>query len=369
MKIKNILYSIVFCIPFSTMTHAQIIQPHFDKEEFIEVFQLNKAFFSITAAKDVQSLGVPYQRVYISESIGLDNQWALWEHKTKNLAAICIRGTGSSEEGWLENFYAAMTPATGSMVLAEGHTFSYSLAADPRAAVHIGWLIGVAYLSQEILPRVQGLYDLGVRDFYICGHSQGAAISQLLHAYLLSLQRDGTLPEDIYFKSYSSATPKTGNLYFAYYFESCTQRGDAYSIISTADWVPEVPISIQTLEDMNEVNPFQNIEEGIRDAGPFGGIALRTVYHQLTSPLNQARDNYQKYLGKEISKVILKKLPDMQAPGYYPSNNYTQVGPQIVLFADQKYHSQFPADPSSKHYIFTHHLFSPYEYLLDQLDI
>ncbi len=56
----------------------------------------------------------------------------------------------------------------------------------------------------------------GIRNFYLLGHSQGAAINFLVTAHLRHLQKTGRIPADVRFKSYRSAAPKPGNLYFAY---------------------------------------------------------------------------------------------------------------------------------------------------------
>ncbi|MFV0483175.1 MAG: lipase family protein [Bacteroidales bacterium] len=359
---KNIT-AIAVCLLLLCNVNAQMLTPGFDKEEFRELFNLNRGFKSST---NVDSFA--YDRLYTSQSVGLDNQWSLWKHKEKDVAAICIRGTGPSKEGWLENIYAAMVPAKGKLILSEADTFKYALAEHPRAAVHVGWLVGVAYLTKEILPKIDSLHTAGVKDFYILGHSQGGAISNLLHAYLINLRQEGKVAEDLSFKTYSSASPKTGNLYFAYYFEHITHGGYAFNIVNTADWVCEVPLSIQTFDDFNEVNPFTGLKEDIRQASFFKRIVFRSVYNNLTKPLDKARDKYQKYLGEGVSKMIEKRLPDLQVPTYFNSNHYMRVGRSIVLYADEEYYEKFLPDPDDDKYIFTHHLYEPYLYLLDKLE-
>jgi hypothetical protein len=58
------------------------------------------------------------------------------------------------------------------------------------------------------------------------------AISYLLTAYLYHLQKSGRLQADIRFKTYASAGPKPGNLYFAYQYEAMTKGGSHMVLIS-----------------------------------------------------------------------------------------------------------------------------------------
>ena len=175
----------------------------------------------------------------------------------------------------MQNFYAAMVPAKGSLQLGKDIPFNYTLANDPEAAVHVGWLVGMAFLAKEIVPKIETLHQSNTKDFIIMGHSQGGAIAYLLTAYLYQLQQAGQLPKEIRFKTYCSAGPKPGNLPFAYEYESLTQNGWAYNIVNTLDWVPETPISIQTLNDFNSVNPFKNAKKLIKNKNFPKNVALK----------------------------------------------------------------------------------------------
>ncbi len=70
-----------------------------------------------------------------------------------------------------------MVPAQGELKLSNDFTFKYHLAENPRAAVHVGWLIGVAYLAKDILPKIDSCYKKGIKEFIIMGHSQGGALT------------------------------------------------------------------------------------------------------------------------------------------------------------------------------------------------
>lgn len=344
-------------------TRAQQLRPGFNKAEYIELLKLsarttaNSSYYNTIAAPE------RFRMIYQSLPIGLDNLWDLWVD-SNNIAVISIRGTTLKAESWLSNFYAAMVPAKGTLQLSKTETFKYELAANPRAAVHVGWLVSTAFLVKDILPKIDSCYRRGIKDYMIMGHSQGGAISFLLTAYLYNLQRTHTLPADIRFKTYCSAGPKPGNLYFAYEYEAMTQYGWAFNVVNAADWVPEAPVSIQTLDDFNNTNAFMNAKDIIKKQKLPASIALRYAYTRLDNPTKAARNRYQNYLGDMVSKSVKKKLPGFIAPPYYNSNHYVRTGTTIVLLPDAAY---FKIYPESKTDIWVHHLHLPYLYLAEKL--
>jgi hypothetical protein len=257
-----------------------------------------------------------------------------------------------------------MVPATGELQISDTEKFRYQLAANPKASVHVGWLVSTAFLSKDILPKIDSCYKAGIKNFIITGHSQGGGISYLLTAYLYHLQKANQLPADIRFKTYCSAGPKPGNLYFAYDYEAMTQPGWAYNVVNSADWVPEVPLSIQTVKDFNNTNPFVNAKALIKKQSFPKNIALRYAYNRLDKPSRKAQKNYQKYLGKMTAKMVKKTIPGYLSPEYYNSNNYVRTGNYIVLPADADYYALFP---DNNEQIFIHHLHAPYLFLAEKL--
>ncbi|MCD8540624.1 MAG: hypothetical protein LRY55_13320 [Leadbetterella sp.] len=170
-----------FCL-LSCHALGQQLKPGFDKKEYKELLHI----FARTTADSSYFKNFPepehFKMIYQSKPIGLDNLWDLWLDEN-NTAVISLRGTTPKPESWLANFYAAMVPARGELKLDNEDTFSYELARDPKAAVHVGWLLSTAYLSRDILPRIDSLYKKDVKDFLIVGHSQGR--SHFLPANLL----------------------------------------------------------------------------------------------------------------------------------------------------------------------------------------
>ena len=343
---------------------AQRLLAGFDKAEYIEMLKISARF---GAPNYVAAFPAPtnYQSVYRSPIVGLDNMWDLWTHNDNTIAVISIRGTTEKEVSWLANFYAAMVPAKGELQLNQSETFTYELSVDPKAAVHVGWLLGTATMSKDILSTRDSCSKKGIKDVIIMGHSQGGAIAYLLTAYVYSLQKQKVIPADIRFKTYCSAAPKPGNLYFAYEYESLTQNGWAYNVVNSADWVPEVPISIQTIDDFNVTNPFVGAKDMIKKQKFPKNVALKYAYNQLSKPTYKANKNYQKYLGKMASTIVSKNMTGFTPPpAYYNSNHYVRTGNTIVLKADEDYYQRFP---ESKEKIFAHHFHPPYLYLTEKL--
>lgn len=353
-------------LPFLTASaQTGTLKPGFDKAEYQELMYMHALLYDSTMPRQGNyrvPLPTQYDPLYTSDVTGLDNRWALWKNKS-SVAVINLRGTTMKPVGWLENFYAAMVPASGSLQITKDYTFHYHLAENSQAAVHIGWLVGTAYLAKDILPRIDSLYKTGVKQFLIMGHSQGGALSYLLTAHLYSLQKQGNLPKDIRFKTYASAAPKVGNTYFAYEYEHAVDGGWGYNVVNSADWVPEVPFSVQTIRDFNRTNPFKNIEGIIKKQKLIARIGMRHAYKGLRKPSEKAQHNYQKYLGNYAGKIVSKNLPEYSAPAYYKSSNYVRTGPTIVLLADDAYYQKFK---DSDEQVFVHHGLQPYLHLIEQ---
>ena len=363
MKILYFLL-LILCLLSSLPGTGQSLQPGFDKSEYIDLMKLS-AQFGDSAYRAQFPVPSRYQLAYRSAVMGLDNRWDLWIGENET-AVVSIRGTTEKSESWLANFYAAMVPAKGALEISETDTFIYELAGHPQAAVHVGWLLSTAFLANDMLPKVDSCYRAGIKNIMIMGHSQGGAIAYLLTAYLRNLQKQGTLPADIQLKTYCSAAPKPGNLYFAYEYEAMTQNGWAYNVVNSADWVPEVPVSIQTLDDFNATNPFANAKEMIKKQKKLKSrMALNYAYKKLYKPTRTAQRNYQKILGEYTSRSVQKLITGFEPPAYYSSNHYVRTGTTIILLADEAYYGW---NPMNEDQIFAHHFHAPYIYLAEKLE-
>jgi pimeloyl-ACP methyl ester carboxylesterase len=303
-----------------------------------------------------------FKPIYRSPEVGLLNRFDLWV-SADSIAVISIRGTTASKQSWLENFYAAMIPAEGQLILSEKDTFKYKVAKHTQAAVHVGWMLACGYMAKDVIQKIDSCYRTGIKDVIIMGHSQGGAIAFLMTAYLRHQQMENKMASDIQFKTYCSAAPKPGNLFFAYDYEELTKGGWAFNVVNSADWVPEVPITLQTANDFNKTNPFVNAKKTIRKAKFPVDMVVLYVYNRLYKSPKRAVRKYQKYLGRAASKIVKQNLPQYQVPKFFNSSYYVRTGTTIVLYADADYYKLFPDSETN---IFIHHFFEPYLYLTEK---
>ncbi|WP_018344314.1 lipase family protein [Cytophaga aurantiaca] len=348
---------------------AQELKPGFSKEEYIETLKINyKAHIAVNKWMDHTGVSDPqdFNFVYRSPLVAFDNIWDLWKHKSKSIALIAVQGSVQTDASFLANLYAAMIPAKGTLQLDKDFSFTYNLADNPNAAVHVGWFVAMAYMSKTIVPKIDSCYKAGVKDFILTGHSQGGGITFLLNSYLENLKKQGKLPADIRFKTYCSAGPKPGNLAYAYEYENMTAGGWAYNVVNTADWVPDVPFSVQTVNDFTAVNPFRGAKKAIKRMGFPQNIALKHIYNKMSKPSLRAQKNYQKYLGKMVSHAVENQIPNFITPEYYNSNYYVRTGNTIILFPDEAYYNVYSNDSTNPN-IWTHHFPEPYMMLAEKL--
>ena len=331
------------------------LSPGFTAREYLDLLEvMAQNYDSMSNAAGIFA-PLTYTRVYRSPIIGLDNRWELWMRSDK-VAVVSIRGTTEKGVSWLENFYGAQVPAKGQLIMAEKDTFTYNLGAHPQAAVHVGWLLGTAFIARDLLPKLDSLQNAGISELIVCGHSQGGAISILLTSYLRS-QLGSRLSGSWKLKTYASAAPKPGNTYYAYGYEVQTYGGWGFTIVNAADWVPELPIAMQTLRDLNPTNPFVNIK-GIIKAQPFlQRKVMKRAYNRMTRPLNASQKRFTNYLGKYAGKGVVKALPTFVTPAYIESMQYARAGQPVVLMPDSNYYLSYPFKSKK---MFEHHFFAPY---------
>jgi hypothetical protein len=193
------------------------------------------------------------------------------------------------------------------------------------------------------------------------GHSQGGALAFLATSYLY-YHYSQQYP-DLKLTAYCSAAPKPGNLYYAYDFDFITRGNGGFRIVNTADWVPETPISIQTIDDFRLPNPLVDAKSTIKKESFFVRMALNHVYGKLKGGSETAMKRNRKYLGDMLYKQVKKSLPQLEKPSFVYSANYMTAGCPIILMADTTYHSKFVFDGKN---VFVHHSLQAYEYLVNQ---
>ena len=357
-----LLTSCLFLISFISKGQNSKLKPGFSKSEYAELLKISTRQNDSLYNEDLPA-PEQFNRIYRSAVLGLDNRWELWRSPDA-VMAISIRGTTLKSESWVENFFAAMLPASGSIYLSEKQNYNYHLSDNPRASIHAGWLIGALCLYEDILPKIDSCINEGNNDFYIIGHSQGGAIAYLLTSLIENLKSTSEKYKDLIIKTYASAAPKPGNLYYAYEYEALTQKGWAFNVVNSADWVPEGPFSIQTTADYNTLNPFKYLDVALKKTPFPKNLILKYAYNQLDKPTKKSNKKFNKYLGGYMTKQIQNYYPDFKPLNFHQSTNYVRVGNTVVLFADEAYYKLFP---NLEGQIWQHHKFEAYFYLLEKL--
>ncbi len=349
------IFFLVFFTCLNASLRAQQLKPGFDAAEYSAILKLPQNGDSAAVSKAPTG----YAHLYTSPEVGFYNRWSLWKRQD-GVAIIQIRGTIGKTESWLANFYAAMIPAHGVLQLNDSTKFVYRLTRDTTKAayVHVGWTAALGFMAADIVAHIREQYAAGTKEFLIMGHSQGGAIAFLTRSYLEYFEG---LPEDIRYKTYCSAAPKPGNLYYAYDFDHITRDGWGFRVVNSEDWVPETPLSLQTVEDFNEVSPFVTLKGSLNKQKFFVRLYGKMVYNKLTRTTNRSVRRFRKYLGGFVYKLSSRHLPAFQQPAYVFSNNYMTAGTPVILPADTAYHQKFPFDGKN---VFVHHHPETYLYLL-----
>lgn len=356
----------IFCAVFVLVALSSVcqnLQPGFNKSEYRELVLAFSRWNDSAGYHGIPESKI-YKNIYRAKERGLLNCWEMYE--ATGHSVISIRGTRDYALSWMANFHAAMIPAKGQLKLGDSLTYDYHFANNEKAGVHVGWAASCGFLVPDVTAKVLEQYQKGVRDFIIFGHSQGAAVAFLMNAQLKHYQTTGKIPKDIRFKTYCSAAPKPGNLYFSYDYEADNQFGWSFTVVNGADWVPELPVSIQSIGDFNKTNPFKNVPEIIQKRPILERPIMEFVYSELTKYNHKAVKKYQTYLGHFVAKAIGRSLKGFEDPEYLHSNYYVRCGTSIVLNPDEKYYQSFPDSDKA---VLVHHNLKAYLYLLEQLKI
>ncbi len=359
---KVLLSLVLFMLVYSAFSQGGL-KPGFDPDEYADLLGLT---YEIPEINGDDNLRVPvpkhYRHVYQSPTGPLDNRWDMYLEK-ENIAVIEVRGTTSKTRSWLENFYAGMVPATGTLQIGTNEKFNYKLASDPEATVHAGWLTGLATIAPDIIEKINEYYAKGIHEFILMGHSQGAGIVYLLNSYLY-YDLDGLIPDDITFKTYNSGAPKPGNLFYAYDYDYINRGGWAIRVVSTIDWVPQTPISVQRLDDFSEVNPFTDMETFTASMGWIERVVIKSVFRKTDRSLRKAQNRLLKFLGFKIFVFIEDYMEGMVEPEYAENMNYTPAGTPVILPPTERYYNEYV--PTARDDVFKHHVGKAYYFLLKE---
>jgi len=212
-----------------------------------------------------------------------DNKWQLWRNATvPSRFAVVIRGTVTTGGSILADLLSVMVPASGALTL-DSVSFSYDLAADGKAAVHLGFVLSalvLLYHPQDGILEQLTTTCPGGSEIFISGHSQAAAVATLVRSYL-EYSKVAT-PLGWRYKTYVFSQPRPGTDHYGYDSARITNTtGAGFRVTNTEDWVPQVPLTFELLGDVNEPNPLDLLTGFERALVKVTSAAVRTLHEHI----------------------------------------------------------------------------------------
>lgn len=282
-------------------------------------------------------------------SIGLDNYWRLYRSKhDQSRYAAAVRGTIATPKSVLADIMLGMLEAKGSVKIDDsgavpGYEFEFELADDPDAGVHHGFTYGLGALMNPawdyaIARSMNAAVADGAKEFFITGHSQGAAIATLLRSYLHYQPLDG----DVAFKTYVFAQPKPGNDHMACDFDRLfATPALAYRFTNSLDWVPQVGLTIELPDDINEPNPLSVLPHLLVEA-------LEKLVREIIKWIHSRTRAHETLRGSVRPEKMLSLGEDLL------SLNYVEMANPIALRGDPAIGKDHDDDMFAQHHLGTY---------------
>lgn len=278
----------------------------------------------------------------------LNNAWLLAQSASDpGHIAIAIRGTVGEWTSILADAYATTTPAFAGIEYPKNTPLPIAFAATPNAEVHLGF--GYAAFSLLFHPERGILAQLeqqqkrqNITRISITGHSQGAAVATLIHAFLYYASVDPHNPYHLPFtakpalKSYLFAQPKPGNLQFAQDFSRIANE-TAFVVNNDRDPVPQVPLSLERVAEV--VKYVQEDNSDVAVGGVLDDIA-ETIINTKNSVRGSIAEIFTSHVADQFEDTDIGASveryfgnpPVKLADGKAVSLNYTLAGQLIPLF-------------------------------------
>jgi hypothetical protein len=317
-----------------------------------------------------------------------NNAWTLSrlvsaEADKPKIYALAIRGTVmSSNPSVKEDALSTTIAANYGIELPVGSYLPVSFADLPRAEVHAGFAYGAfSALFDGTYGILTNLKKYGVEpgseiiitdgiltnlkkygvepgsEIIITGHSQGAAMATLIHAFFHYAMRDkrfGLGDMNYALKSYVFAQPKPGNNQFSMDFaEIASSRNNAFVLNNTLDSVPQVPLTLQTIDDA--VDDLAVVDEMEK-------MALNAL-----NLLNPIRSLVSSHIADKIARMQTLKTEDLYFAEELTQNrtknkteavslNYVPAGNIVPLIGDPsgKYYNGQKVDAFIQHHATTY---------------
>jgi lipase (class 3) len=305
-----------------------------------------------------------------------NNAWKLFHKLGSDIYVVAVRGTIEDKESIADDLIAtSVADYPVRLPINDRQMVQFTLAETPQAESHLGWTYAMAALmfNEDDSPGHQhaGLLQI-LRDqvpagsrILITGHSQGAAVATLVHAFLhyaLADRNDryGIAGKGFALKSYVFAQPKPGNWQFAMDFAQIA-NGQAFVINNDRDWVPQTPLSIQFLDEPGTYLLGQltsqpglagliNLGLGIGELGFGAGRRAAIALHVENDTIKAA---------VRAMNILPRYLDPLQPPLAAYSVNYALAGTQVPVFGSASRDVPLDGTPMAEHHGPT------YRYLLE----
>ena len=295
-----------------------------------------------------------------------NNAWLLARNPDTDEYVIAIRGTVGELAIILDDVYATTIPAFAGILDTDGRRLPITFAATTQSEVHLGF----AYGSYSLLfDRQKGilanLKKFKIPKLTIAGHSQGAAIATLIHAFLYYALTDKNDPyqlqsslnlntaQGLNLKSYVYAQPKPGNLQFAEDFARIA-RNVSFVINNSRDPIPQVPLSHESTAEVaiyieqDNYNVGGVIDRDLSDLTDTKNSLVNSIYSVFTRHVSKRFDN------GSLDLSYFQNQPNVEEPWLARSLNYTLAGQLIPVFGLTAGLSLYPIAKNSD-FLLQHH--------------
>ena len=312
-----------------------------------------------------------------------ENAWILVQNQTDpKQFSVAIRGTIGQARSILNDVLATTISANSGIEFPKNKVLPIVFAATPGAEVHLGFAYGAFTLlfdkQRGILKQLLSDKIPSGAQLTVAGHSQGAAIATLVHAFLHYAVTDpadkyGLKAKNLQFKSYVYAQPKPGNSKFAMDFARIASgRGAGFVINNTLDPITKLPLTSQTLfeavSDTLEENQMQGAGvKGILIKG--AAQASRGIFRVRNQLAEWVSDKTAKlYHQEEMQSIDTRYFDHLPPVADTPVNslNYTLSGQLIPLFGVSKGGDLYPPSPAGTVDLLLQHHAPTYRKLLNQ---
>jgi len=303
------------------LLHGQLASD-FSKTETLNAIALCNSFTFLEVLKnDDEIIPNGFKKVYNSTATATDNLFQIYQNE--GVAYIVFRGSTSNMYSWMQNISSAMIPAKGTMEI-NGEDINYNFANDTSAAVHGGYALGVVLMSKELLAQIKVLYNQGIDEILITGHSQGGSLAVMTRAYLENLPKN-VLAAGITYKTYAFAAPLVGNRAFAAEYKGrfCTNQS-SFSIVNPKDPVPNFPMGFNDGASSG-VGLLELLAN--RGSADFKSIMLGELFRYFNDTIAGFAGN----MGANINKQISDKVGKVVMPAYVKDAVYGQHGNRIEI--------------------------------------